>query len=182
MNVHLTRKSVNRLVDILFSIRIRFNMEGARTIDERLAKMPHAIPKIVQAIALAGEGEMKRLATLPGKYRSMLEAWRVNAQTWRVGATGAASKYAPYLNYGTNPSRGRYIPQYKKRFSKAFLDAHPAPSVRPPEAWIGMHPGNKRVVGQKGLQFFEGGVQYMADNAVHIGEDIVKRLLQTGGV
>ena len=173
----------------MMNIRVDWNTEGLNTINQRFKLMPGAAAMLVEAIAVYGESRMKAYATLRGEYRNMLQAWMVSPFTWEVGATGKAKDYAHYLNYGTDSSRGRYIKKFGKRFSKAYLEANPIGSIPPGfhsaehfDKWVGRHPGNKAVVGQQGLQFYEKAIDDMEANAERIGTRIVQNLLDTGNL
>lgn len=158
----------------MFKLRIIFDRQGVGIISDRLRGMRGASSRALKAIALVGEARMKRLAApVGGKHLASIMARQINEMRWHIGATGESSKYSAYLNRGTNPSRGRFIWAIKKRFSKAYMAANPG-------ADLGIHPGNKRVVGPAGLQFVEGTVLYLENNAQRIGSQVIQQYLNQG--
>lgn len=157
----------------MMRLRIRIKPAGLVQLDKTLAILPEAIERGLRILGEKGLGRMKDLAQpAGGSHLSMLELIKKSALTFWIGASGKAAGYSPYLNWGTDPSRGRFIKAFGKRFSAGYLESHPSPAAN--EAWIGMHPGNKGKFGPDGLQFLEGAVEYMET----IAEDTLQTEIQ----
>ena len=121
--------------------------------------------RFYERVGLLGERTMKEFETAvdSGNLRSSIRHRLVGGGV----EVGPSVRYAPYVEFGTGPSPGRYVPAIGRRL------------VNPPR---GVHPGNIGKFGPRGLRFVEKTYNSLIERIPGLASEMLSQYLATGGV
>ena len=100
----------------------------------------------------------------------------INVKPWGNGVqVGPSVAYAPYVEYGTDPSPGMFIPSIGKRYKRETVQRILAGGGDP-----GTHPGNKRKFGGDGARFARDAADTMRSRAPTLFRQLLQGWITSG--